>query len=143
MARLQRCRNGFENEVNFCSSKLLLFFSFKFYYSARFARENYYYLARFARENTTICTRFAGAQKTTMSEDPGIRHRCVAIPLFILYFYILTNATFEYQAYHLVRYILLIKLIEKNVTGRLSSPRKTIFFCKCYKNLSKKPFHRS
>ena len=64
----QRCRNGFENEVNFFSSKLLLFFSFKFYYSARFARENYYYLARFARENTTICARFAGAQKTTMSE---------------------------------------------------------------------------
>ena len=44
------------------------FFSFKFYYSARFARENNYYLARFARENTTICARFAGAQKTTMSE---------------------------------------------------------------------------
>ena len=57
--------------------------------------------------------------------------------------YILTNATFEYQACHLVRYILLVKLISKNVTGRLSSSRKTIFFCKCYKNLSKKPFHRS
>ena len=32
---------------------------------------------------------------------------------------------------------------KKNDTGRLSSSRKRIFFCKCYKNLSKKPFHRS
>ena len=44
-------------------------------------------------------------------------------------FFILTQHSFECQACHLVRYTLLIKLISKNVTGRLSSSRKTIFFC--------------
>ena len=58
-------------------------------------------------------------------------------PALVLFYFILTNANFEYQACHLVRYILLIKLISKNVTGRLSSSRKTIFFCKIYNNLSK------
>ena len=43
---------------------------------------------------------------------------------FFFYFFVLSMNPIEYEAYHLVQYNLLIKLILKNVIRMASSPRK-------------------